>query len=69
MPKKTTRPRRLSGAGRGKWAGACILRGPVHPVTNSKIVVMGMIPGGALFFIFLSFTYLTLGLSSVLVFV
>jgi len=36
MPKKTLRPRTLSGAGRGKGPGARVFRGPVRPVTNSK---------------------------------
>jgi len=35
MPKKTLRPRPLSGAGRGKGPGARIFRGPVRPLTNS----------------------------------
>jgi len=35
MPKKTPRPRPLSGAGRGKAPGARIFR-PVRPVTNSR---------------------------------
>jgi len=35
MPKKTPRPRPLSGAGGGKGPGACVFRGPVRPVTNS----------------------------------
>ena len=35
MPKKSPRPRPLSGAGRGNGPGARVLRGPVHPVTNS----------------------------------
>jgi len=36
MPKKTPRPRQLSGAGRGKRPGARVFRGPVRPVTNSN---------------------------------
>jgi len=36
MPKKTPRPRPLSGAGRGKQPGARVFRGPVRPVTNSN---------------------------------
>ena len=35
MPKKTARPRPLSGAGQGKGPGARVFRGPVRPVTNS----------------------------------
>jgi len=36
MPKKTSRPRPLSGVGRGKGPGARVFRGPVRPVTNSN---------------------------------
>jgi len=36
MPKKAPRPRRLSGAGRGKGTGARVIRGPVRPVTKSN---------------------------------
>jgi len=35
IPKKTPRPRTLSGAGRGKGPGARVFRGTVRPVTNS----------------------------------
>jgi len=35
MPKKTPRPRPLSGAGRGKRPGAGVCQGPVRPVTKS----------------------------------
>ena len=34
MPKKTSRPRPLSRAGRGKGPGARVFWDPVHPVTN-----------------------------------
>ena len=36
MPKKASRPRPLSRAGRGKGPGARVFRGPVRPVTNSS---------------------------------
>jgi len=36
MPKKTSRPRPLSGAGRGKGPGGLVFRGPVRPVTNCR---------------------------------
>ena len=36
MPKKTTPPRLLSGAGRGKGPGARVFRGPVRPVTTTS---------------------------------
>ena len=39
MPKKTARPRPLSGAGPGKGLGARGFRGPVPPVTNPRSVV------------------------------
>jgi len=38
MPKKTPRPRPLSGVGRGRGPGASVFRGPVRPVTNSTVV-------------------------------
>jgi len=36
MPKKTPRPRPLSGAGWRKGPGAHVFLGPVCPVTNAK---------------------------------
>jgi len=36
MPKKTPRPRPLSGAGPGKGPGARVFQGPVRPVMNSN---------------------------------
>jgi len=40
MPKKTLRPRTLSGAGRGKGPGTRVFWGPVRPVTNSRVDVV-----------------------------
>ena len=42
MPKKPHRSRPLSGAGRGKWPGARVFRGPVRPVTNSTPGAIGV---------------------------